>query len=354
MQTADEIRAGLQALGEREVVAILGPDRTAETLATFNDLRALGMPILTAATGDSITIADTTDYIFRSRAPEQVYTLAMAEYLTQNLDSPGIAIVQADSAAATSESIGTFTSALNQRAVTVQTTLQIQDPENLAPTLASLTNLNPDVVAVWGPPGVAVELLAQLRDAGWNGMYFYRDAAGMPFREALLARSGLIAAGPPVLGVTNWTPGVRSATSDAFLRDYVTTFGSVPDDLSAAYYDAVYLLAEAVREAGGAPGDIKQALQNISDLTGVQGTFRPSAFFVGETVDAGAVVQLNAYAVPQVQALLRGGNLVAAVSVPDGGLPTPTPHSPRRSWRRRPRTRRPRRRACGGPSTAPG
>ncbi len=308
--SADEVRAALQALRERQIVALLGPDQDALVLSTFNDLRGLRLPVLTAATGDSITIADTSDTIFRSRSPEQVYTEALVAYLTETLDEPVLVTVQVEASATTTESIASFTAGLGQRGVAPLSALQIDDPEHLEAILATLINLQPDVVCLWGAPGVAVELLQQLRDAGWSGIYVYRNAADVAFRDLLLERPGLVDRGP-VLGVTNWTPGVHGAQSDAFLSSYAETFSSVPDSMSAAYYDAVYLLAAAVAQGGGQPAAIQQGLQRVNDLAGVQGTLDPSRFVVGETISFAVVVQLNSYAAPQAQARLVDGELLA-------------------------------------------
>ncbi len=330
--SADEVRAALQALRERGIVALLGPDQDALVLSAFNDLRALQIPVLTAATGDTITIADTGDVIFRSRSPEQVYTEALVAYLTETLDAPVLVTVQVEASATTTESIASFTASLGQRGITPLSALQIEDPERLEAVLATLTNLQPDVVCLWGAPGVAVELLQQLRDAGWDGIYVYRDAADVAFRDLLLARAGLVDRGP-VLGVTNWTPGVHNAQSDAFLSSYAETFSSVPDDRSAAAYDAVYLLAAAVAQGGGQPAAIRQALQNVSDLDGVQGTLNPRRFAVGEIISFAVVAQLNSYAAPLAQAQLVDGELLAMPGpalavVPGTPQPTVAPFTP--------------------------
>ncbi len=306
--TADEVRAGLAALQARDVTAILGPDGSQLVLGTFNDLRGLGLPILTPATGDTITIADIDNTIIRTRAPEQVYAQAMAEYIRLNYPQPVVAIVQADLTGTSAESVVGFTAALGNRGIFPQATMQVPDSSALAGVVTSLNNLSPDVIGIWGQPDSAVELLAALRSAGWTGALFYHDAADLAFRVALL--SSLASNQGSVLGVTNWVPGVRSGASDLFLRHYVTTFGSVPDSMSAAYYDAVYLLAAAINEAGGSPEAMRAALLALEGHVGVQGVFDPAQYFVGETINTAAIFELNSYAVPQVRGLFVDGAIV--------------------------------------------
>ncbi len=322
--TADEVRSGLQALAERGVLAILALVDTAVTLAVFNDLRALARPVLTAATGDSITIADTADFIFRSRAPEQVYAQAAATYLLERVGARELVIVQAGEG--TAESVATFTAALGSRNIVPRSTLQWNDPDTLENLLASLRSLNPDTIAVWGQAEAAADLLIALREDGWEGTYFYRDADRVVFQEAVRTalgpRLGL------VVGVTNWTPGVRSAASDRFLRRYVTTFGAVPDGLSAAYYDAVYLLAAGIEAAGPAPDQIRQGLQSLESRVGVQGTFTPGRFIIGETINTAALFELNTYAVPQVVSLYANSLLVPNPGEEGVTLQTPAPPTP--------------------------
>ncbi len=112
------------------------------------------------------------------------------------------------------------------------------------------------------------------------------------------------------------------------MRQYATTFGVVPDGSSAAYYDAVYLIAAAISEAGGDPAAVRQSLQTMGAQDGVQGVLNPSKFFVGETVNTATVFELNAYAVPQVLGVYVDGALAlneGADTVTPFGTPVPTP-----------------------------
>lgn len=306
--TADEVRAGLAALQGRDVSAILGPAGSQLVLSTFNDLRGLGLPVLTPATGDTITIADIDNLIIRTRAPEQVYAQAMAEYIRLTYPQPVVAVVQADLTGTSAESVVSFTAALGTRGIFPQATIQVPDSTALPGVVASLGNLSPDVIGVWGGAESAVALLVALRTAGWTGTMYYHDAADLAFRVAL--QSSLANGLGSIIGVTNWVPGVRSGASDLFLRNYVTTFGSVPDGMSAAYYDAVYLLAAAINQTGGSPGAVSAALLTLEEHVGVQGIFDPAKFFVGETINTAALFELNTYAVPQVQRLFVDGAIV--------------------------------------------
>lgn len=316
--TADEVRAGLSALVERDVAALLGPDDTAVALQTFNNLRSVKRPVITAATGDALTIADTDDYIFRSRAPEQVYVQAAVAYLTRLSARPSVVIVQNGAAATISESVANFTAVLGSEGLIPRSTLQLNDPANLPSLVENLQSLNPDVLAVWGEPETAAELLARLRSVEWAGVFFYRDAAETAFREAVTARNG--AAQGIVAGVTSWAPGVNTSASNRFLQRYVTTFGDVPDAYSAAAYDAVYMLAAAIQQGGGTPAGIRDGLQSIEPLDGVQGALDPAQYSVGETVNAVAAFQLNTYAVPQVESLYVDGRLRTNRMVDAGGV----------------------------------
>ncbi len=331
--TVEEVRAGLEALAAREMHVLLGPDDTSIALATFNDLRALRIPVLTAAVGDSLTIADTDDRIFRSRAPEQVYAQAAVAYLAEIVSGGSVVIVQNGSGGVGADSVRSFTSALGNAGIIPRSTLQLNDAANLESLITTLRSLNPDALAVWGEPETAAELLLRLREEGWAGVYLYRDASDPVFREALLTQ-GWVQQGI-VAGVTSWAPGVNTPASNRFVLRYVETFGVVPDAYSAAAYDAVYLLAAAVQEAGGTPDDIRRGLQVMDALEGVQGELDPAQYSVGETLSAAAAFQLNPYAVPQVTSRYVNGQLLAnqpaPADVPDfraTPLPTVPPVTP--------------------------
>ncbi|GAB4569389.1 MAG: hypothetical protein Kow0077_01830 [Anaerolineae bacterium] len=327
VSTTDEIRAAIDALVERDVDVLFGPDDSVDVLETFGELQALQRPVLTAATGDSLTIADTADYLFRIRAPEQVHMQAAAAYLLSLNAQPDIVLVQNGSSAVISESVQTFTTAISNRGVLPRSTLQLNDPANLESLLTNLQGLGPNMIAVWGAPDVAAELLIRLREAGWNGIYFYRNASDPVFRAGMATmppeRQGF------VVGVESWLPGLRTELSDSFLYRYVTTFGDVPDALSAAYYDAVYLVAAGIRTSGGDPAALRQGIQTAEPVDGVQGTLKPAQFFVGETLNSAVLFQLNSYGVPQVEARFADGVLSENARLAGGVvLATPAPAQP--------------------------
>jgi branched-chain amino acid transport system substrate-binding protein len=332
--TADEVRAGLDALEGRDVLALLGPDDTAVALATFRDLRAFARPLLTAAVGDTLTIADTDDLLFRSRAPEQVWMQAAAAYLTSLAPRPSVVIVHDGSTGPTADSVRSFTGALSTRGIMPRSNLQLSDAASLRNALSSLEDLNPDVIAVWGSPEHAATLLIRLRAIGWSGVYFYRDATTPAFRDAVVAGAGQQQG--VIAGVTSWAPGVNTTVSNRFLQHYVTTFDAVPDAFSAAAYDAVYLIAGAIQQGGGTPTGVRRGLQTMEALDGVQGVLNPAQFSVGETLNTVAAFQLNTHGVPQVERLFINGSLVAnpqteggvsflATAVPTLPPATPTP-----------------------------
>ena len=77
--TADSLAGSITAMTAQGVVAILGPDTN--DLLTQDNVQALintGVPVLTGATIDTLTDSDTADILFRIRAPERVYSFALA------------------------------------------------------------------------------------------------------------------------------------------------------------------------------------------------------------------------------------------------------------------------------------
>ncbi|GAB4509332.1 MAG: hypothetical protein OHK0046_04120 [Anaerolineae bacterium] len=280
----DDLLFAIENIERARVIAVLGPQTTEDVLNNLPLLQDLNVPILTPAIGDTVIASDSTGVLFRIRGAERLLGSALAGYVTEELNVSSIYTVQLDRNS-TAARVG-FSVALSQLPNRPdETTLVLDNEEDLIDIVQEILSANPPIVAAFGPPELTGEFYTTLRDNGWAGTFAYNDAAEEAFRTYAPPQQML-----GVLGTVTWPVSAVSGPSAQFIDSFVTAFAEAPGPIEAASYDAVYLLAEAI----GQPGDLRTNLQQLRDVPGVQGTLNPTGLATGETNDTVAVIQLNA------------------------------------------------------------
>ncbi|MBN1286329.1 MAG: ABC transporter substrate-binding protein [Anaerolineae bacterium] len=273
-----EARAAMQQLFESGIVALLGPEDVDQMLAGSDLAAGYGIPHLTSTESPALTVS-ADGYLFRARASDAVRARALADYLVNQVGYGHIATASTNNTAG-SAGVAAFESVLAAMALepVVSTRHDPADFDMSADAQAIARNA-PEVVVHWGNAYQAAFLLQQLRDLGWQGRFVYSDV------DALFL--SLLSPGEAdgVLGVLSWSYMLPEPATRTFLADYVQAFDRKPTIRSAAYYDAVQLIAGAVRAAGPDPGAIHAALLNRPPYEGVQGALDP-----GGEMSANAVI----------------------------------------------------------------
>jgi ABC-type branched-subunit amino acid transport system substrate-binding protein len=295
--TADSLAGSIAAMTAQGVVAILGPDTNAlMTQDIIQTLIGTGVPVLTGATIDALTDTDTVDVLFRLRAPERVYSFALASYLLGDLGLSSFVLVQTN--VESTEALLDFESSLSGAGVRAAGKVQLANEVGLEDQGNAVLGLNPEAVVMWGAPEDAALLLNLLRDGGWEGVFVYRQA-----EEAAQAKILPDALGDGVIGVTSWSFAYPGQAARIFLNDYLLAFGQVPGPLSAAAYDALWYLRATIIDSGPTPSAIRAALMNGPARELVQGTLDPAGFGNGDLTRMAMVYQLKAGGGPTVVAL---------------------------------------------------
>lgn len=294
--TVDTLGDAIGKLVAQNAIALLGPDTNA--LITPDNIQALAnsrRPVLTAATGDALTDYDETNTIFRTRAPERIFSYALAAYLTTDLGLTQIAAVQTE--VEFTEALMHFESSLSNAGITLAGKIVLPGGDTLVTEAEQLITMNPQAVAMWGSYSDAALLLSTLRTAGWQGVFAYRKA-----NEAIQANVLPRSLADGVLGMDSWSYSDSLSAARIFLRDYVVAFGAIPGPLAVAAYDAIWYLRFALVEKGIDPAAIQAGLIGGTPRTLVQGVLHPLEFGNGDLSRTGVVYKIGP----------RGGSTVVA------------------------------------------
>lgn len=134
---------------------------------------------------------------------------------------------------------------------------------DLGALTARMLEGGPVAIVILAPPGAGGLLVGELRRRGFAGSLLggSRLALASFGRAAGGAAEGVVA---PLM----WQP---SPEWDTFARMYENRWGGPPDHAAAQSYDAVRLVADAVRRAGLNRARIRDALRRIAPWRGVAG-----------------------------------------------------------------------------------
>ena len=128
-----------------------------------------------------------------------------------------------------------------------------------------------EAVVFWTGPALALRLLNQAREAGTlPPAYLSRKAAQASFQDLERPSCRTCPEKPAEL----WTVASREAEIAArrdFKQRYEKQFGAAPSLASAQAYDAVCVLAAALRKSGPNRARLRDALADVSDFPGVSG-----------------------------------------------------------------------------------
>jgi len=157
--------------------------------------------------------------------------------------------------------------ALGEQRLTPTVLVEVASPEGDLPALAArLQRAGPRAVVVLAPSSLAGRMAVALREAGFRGTI----VGGAPAARAAFRR----AAGAAAEGVIAPIPPEPGSSWEAFSQAYARRCGEAPDEAAAHGYDAVRLVAAAVREAGLNRPLIRDAVRALAPWVGVAGSVR--------------------------------------------------------------------------------
>jgi branched-chain amino acid transport system substrate-binding protein len=183
-------------------------------------------------------------------------------------------------------------------------------PDLSAPiTKIKALNPKPDFYYVAAMPYNIGHIVKQFRDAGITGPIVGGDGYDTPdlVRVAGATTSNVFFTTHALMDATNGTDGIKK-----FIAAYKAEYGNDPENSFAALgYDTVYLLADAIKRAGGTgSAAVKTAIESTKDFPGITGkiTFAP-----GSHVPRKGVTVIN----------IEGGKLTLGGEVAPKKVPAP-------------------------------
>jgi len=251
---------------DRNVWAIVGGIDGASThLAEQIVAKARLVLVNPVATDKSINMAD-VPWMFSCVPLDDVQAKVLAGAIASDVRERSFVIVSAvdhDSHAFTVELL----KALKDHELTPAFHFEC-DPSQPVPrdVLERTQRVDPEAVVLVADAQGSARWLTMLREAGYEGAVF-----GGPWMGR---RQCIEQAGAAAEGVRLPWPVVMSSRSREFVKRFTQRFGRSPDYAAAHMYDAVRLLAAAIRRGGLDRTGIRDAIRSLAPWPGVTGPIR--------------------------------------------------------------------------------
>jgi branched-chain amino acid transport system substrate-binding protein len=259
----------LSRLGaEGKIVAIIGPVRSTQIQAMAPTLLKMGVPMLIGGTDPGLTHSG-NPWLFRFRPNDSYSAKVLADFGVNTLGKKKWAIVHATDAFGTGgkNALVEALKPLGANAALVQGfTSNTQD---FTPVILAIKQSGADIVGTYIPNSPDVAIFAkQLRQLGINAPW-----VGSPSTATATA----IKLGQEALygtyAIADFTPGAN-AEAQAYSAKYRDKYKVEPDFYSSWAYDAVTVLANAIKSSNGSkPEDLKKAILATKGWKGVEGTY---------------------------------------------------------------------------------
>lgn len=262
-------RTGVEAAQElidAGVIATIGADVSDVTLViapVFNEAQV----VLLSPSSSTPKLTTAGEYIFRNFPSDELEAVNVANYIYNNAGLREAAVI----ANQNEFGLGTKNAFIERfRAIggrIVGQTSYATDAGDLAAPAEEMAALNPPAVYIAGYTADTAAVAQGLRAAGYQGPLF---GTGAILEDELLRVGGDAVEGMVFphasFDVDSDEPGVQ-----AFVQAYRDRYGAAPDTYAAHGYDAVKILALAVRDAGTNTDEIRFYLNSMNPYEGVTG-----------------------------------------------------------------------------------
>ncbi|BAQ09598.1 ABC-type branched-chain amino acid transport systems, periplasmic component [Bacillus sp. OxB-1] len=264
----EALSAAQKLMNSENVDIIVGPTLSTEMQVVAPEADLNGVTIIGTST-TAAGIPQIGDYVFRNSIPESMAIPAAVQKAVDEYDVKKVAILYGNDDVFTKAGYDVMKEVAEDMGLEVVTTETFQlGQSDYKAQLTKIKNMNPDLILASALYNEGSVILDQARKMGIDVPVVGGNGFNSPevIKIAGDASNGLIVATP-------WFGKKDDEKVRSFVEKYKAEYGMEPDQFAAQAYDALYLVAEAVKNAGEADRDaIRDAMAEIRDFEGVLGT----------------------------------------------------------------------------------
>lgn len=211
-------------------------------------------------------------HVFNAAPADELDAAGMVDFLKDNLKVTKIGVIH-DSNEYGTRSAKSFEKILKEKApgIKVVGTEKYQSADrDMTAQLINLKNAGSQCIVIWGVGFAPAVIVKNWNQLGLKKNIKLMSGAGAGSHKMIQL---LEYAGEGFLFNTVLNYGAPIAKERDFISAYKKKFNAIPPTFAAVGYDAVYLLAEALKIAKGDKTKLSEAIYSIDGFKGVQGTF---------------------------------------------------------------------------------
>jgi len=261
-------------LNKDNVLAIIGPSTTPTTLAVMPFAEKAGTPLISCAAGNKITMP-INPWVFKTAQSDIHAVQAIYDHMkTQGIRKIGILTVADAFGESGREQLeaqaGDFGLTI------VQADKFGGNDTDMTAQLTKIKSAKPDAVICWGTnPGPAV-VNKNVRQLGLNIPVYQSHGVASPKFIELAGESAegtLLPTGKILIYDLLPETDPQKVVLAEYARTYTETFKQPVSGFGGYAYDAVNILAQALKGTGGDKGKLRENLESLTGHVGVSGVF---------------------------------------------------------------------------------
>jgi len=265
---AQSVAAAEKLITSTKVAAILGAFCSSSSGAVMEVAKKYKVPHMTGVSTSYKLTEQGNPYFFRATDTTALLAGAFAPAIVDSgAKRIAFLVVNDDWGRAVASSYGDALKA--KGAEVVATEIFSRDDTDLFPYITKIKAQKPDAVLTAANTQAAANVTKQLRQLGVGAKLM---GEGAFTSDAYLKLVGDMANG--VIGLVEYVPSVENAANKAFVAKYQALHKEAPSKFSAAGYQTVHIMAEAIERAGSTDSEkIREALTK-TDYDGLTGNFK--------------------------------------------------------------------------------
>ena len=261
----------MQKLITQGVVAIIGDPTTGITKLAAPIAQSSGVVLLSAgAVGEGVV--EFGDYIYRDTLLDRVAVPVVTKYLAQNMGWKKVVVITSRNNDYSVSQTALFKKALADNGIEIVAEQSIQDgDQNFSAQVTAISQKQFDGIVFTGYYTEGGLFMKEVRNQGLKQVLVGGDGLLSP---VLWEMGGQAVEGSMVFTGFAADPDRATGKTAEFIKKYQEkNDNKLPDMFSAQGYDAVMLVADAIKKVNSAdPAKFKEALKETRDWQGVTGT----------------------------------------------------------------------------------
>jgi branched-chain amino acid transport system substrate-binding protein len=254
-------------ISQDHVVALIGEVASSKTLEAAPIAQAAKIPLIaTAATNPRVT--QTGDYVFRVCFTDDFQAVVIARFVLEKLHKTKVAFmtdVKQDYSVGLTQIAKAYLQKNNAQIVREQS--YSSGDKDFRAQLTDLKSVSPDVIIITGYYPEASLIAKQARQFGIKATFVGGDGWD---GSSLIPVGGKAIEG--AYFSNHYSNEDKSPAVQTFVQKYKSKYNTAPDAFAALGYDAVELLADAIKRAGGTDSaKLRDAIAETKNFPGVSG-----------------------------------------------------------------------------------